>query len=121
MKDLSQVCFDRCLSLMFPIEHSMFYVKHFTAVSMDVVDCLRMHNSFLITACSVVTVLGNSLHVIQKREYDQEIPQSQTADKPMAPRGCATQISRETRKQTKQSNQLSPPHQDDCETRMDIK
>ena len=98
VKDLSQVCFDRCLSLMFPIEHSIFYVKHFTAVSMDVVDCLRMYNSFLITASSVVTVLGNSLHVIQKSEYDQEIPQSQTADKPMAPRGYATQKSRETRK-----------------------
>ena len=27
-------------------------------------------------------------------EYDQEIPQSQTADKPMAPRGRATQQSR---------------------------
>ena len=27
----------------------------------------------------------------QKSEYDQEIPQSQTADKPMAPRGRATQ------------------------------
>ena len=26
-------------------------------------------------------------------EYDQEIPQSQTADKPMAPRGRATQLS----------------------------
>ena len=26
-------------------------------------------------------------------EYDQEIPQSQTADKPMAPRGRATQRS----------------------------
>ena len=31
-------------------------------------------------------------------EYDQEIPQSQTADKPMAPRGRATQQSRDTRK-----------------------
>ena len=31
-------------------------------------------------------------------EYDQEIPQSQTADKPMAPRGRATQPSRDTRK-----------------------
>ena len=30
--------------------------------------------------------------------YDQEIPQSQTAYKPMAPRGRATQPSRETRK-----------------------
>ena len=31
-------------------------------------------------------------------EYDREIPQSQTADKPMAPRGRATQQSRDTRK-----------------------
>ena len=31
-------------------------------------------------------------------EYDQEIPQSQTADKPMAPRGRATQPSQDTRK-----------------------
>ena len=31
-------------------------------------------------------------------EYDQEIPQSQTVDNPMAPRGRATQQSRGTRK-----------------------
>ena len=31
-------------------------------------------------------------------EYDQEISQSQTADNPMAPRGRATQPSRDTRK-----------------------
>ena len=31
-------------------------------------------------------------------EYDQEIPQSQTADNPMAPQGSATQPSRDTRK-----------------------
>ena len=31
-------------------------------------------------------------------ENDQGIPQSQTADKPMAPRGRATQPSRDTRK-----------------------
>ena len=31
-------------------------------------------------------------------EYDQEIPQSQTADKPMASQGRATQQSRGTRK-----------------------
>ena len=50
-------------------------------------------------------------------EYDQEIPQSQT----VAPRGRAAQPSRDTRKKIKQSNQLSLPHQDDCNTRMDIK
>ena len=31
-------------------------------------------------------------------EYDQEIPQSQTAGKPMTPRGRATQQSLDTRK-----------------------
>ena len=31
-------------------------------------------------------------------EYDQEIPQSKTADKPMAQRGRATQQSQHTRK-----------------------
>ena len=40
-------------------------------------------------------------------EYDQEIPQSQIADNPMA--------------QIKHSNQLSHLHQDDCNTRMDMK
>ena len=54
---------------------------------------------------------------MENSEYDQEIPQSQTADNPMVPQGRATQPSRDTRKQ---SNQLSLPHQDDCNTRMDI-
>ena len=31
-------------------------------------------------------------------EYDQEIPQSQTADNPVAPQGRAPQPSRDTRK-----------------------
>ena len=40
------------------------------------------------------------MYVIEKivSEYDQGIPQSQTADKPMTPRGRATQYSRDTRK-----------------------
>ena len=54
-------------------------------------------------------------------EYDQEIPQSQTADNPMAPWGRAIQPSGDTAKTNKQSNQLSLPHQDDCNTSMDIK
>ena len=39
----------------------------------------------------LITILKNS-------EYDQEIPQSQTADNPVAPRGRAAQPSRDTRK-----------------------
>ena len=34
-------------------------------------------------------------------EYDQETPQSQTADNPVAPRGRAAQPSRDTRKTNK--------------------
>ena len=45
-------------------------------------------------------VIGSSLFADKKivSEYDQEIPQSQTADKPMAPRGRVTQQSQDTRK-----------------------
>ena len=39
-------------------------------------------------------------------EYDQEIPQSHTADKPMASLGRATQQSRDTRK-TNKAKQLA--------------
>ena len=38
------------------------------------------------------------MHSAKKSEYDQEISQSQTVDKPMAPRGRATQQSQGTRK-----------------------
>ena len=41
-------------------------------------------------------LLGLLIEIVS--EYDQEIPQSQTADNPMAPRGRAAQISRDTRK-----------------------
>ena len=44
------------------------------------------------------TIIGNV------SEYDQEILQSQTADKPVAPRGRATQQSRKLRRQTKLSS-----------------
>ena len=35
---------------------------------------------------------------MKNSEYDQELPQSQTTDKPMALRGRVTQPSRDTRK-----------------------
>ena len=40
--------------------------------------------------------MTNTLKIVS--EYDQEIPQSQTADYPVAPRGRAAQPSRDTRK-----------------------
>ena len=54
-------------------------------------------------------------------EYDQEIPQSQTADNPVASREEPLNHHKTSRRQIKQSNQLSLPHQDYCNTRMDIK
>ena len=70
--------------------------------------------SYLMTSL-LITFMKNS-------EFDQEIPQSQTADKLMAPRGRATQPSQDTRK-TNQAKQpaLSLPNQDDYKRRKDIK
>ena len=57
---------------------------------------------------------------VKNSEYDQEIQQSQTADRH---REEEPHNNHETPgRQTKQSNQLSlQSHRDDCKTRMDIK
>ena len=56
-------------------------------IKMPTIVCiLSMYKNDKNTMCKIVI------------EYDQEIPQSQTADKPNAPRGRATQHSRDTRK-----------------------
>ena len=49
----------------------------------------------------------NNLYAKIVSEYDQETPQSQTADNPMAPGGRATQPPRDTRK-TNQAKQPAP-------------
>ena len=41
---------------------------------------------------------GTNSDIIENSEYNQEIPQSQTADNPVAPRGRAAQPSQDTRK-----------------------
>ena len=46
-----------------------------------------------------------NMHCIRNSEYDQEIPQSQPADKPNVPQGRATEQSRDTRK----TNQAKQP------------
>ena len=74
----------------------------------------------LYKATSVVgTVVNTSLY--KNSKYDQEIPQSQTTDNPMAPREEPLDNHETPGRQIKQSNQLSLPQQDDCNTRMDIK
>ena len=54
-------------------------------------------------------------------EYDQEIPQSQTADNPVHPKEEPFNHHEIPGRQIKQSNQLTLPHQDDCNTRSDTK
>ena len=48
--------------------------------------------------CKVLSEASDSKIV---SEYDQEIPQSQTADNPVTPQGRATRPSRDTRKTIK--------------------
>ena len=64
----------------------------------------------------------NVFHLLQVKnsEYDQKIPQTQTANSwhhEEEPHNHRKTPGR----QTKQSNRLSLPHQDDCKTRKDIK
>ena len=57
---------------------------------------------------NVINVLFEAKIVNMVREYNQEIPQSQTAGNPMAPQGRATQPSRDTRKTNEAQKQASP-------------
>ena len=54
----------------------------------------------LLTECTLKSLMRQLKHNAKQKNsvYDQEIPQSQTADSPIAPRGRATQPSRDTRK-----------------------
>ena len=47
---------------------------------------------------SIFSLPSGNVPLKIRSEYDQEIPQSQTADNPMAPRGTSAQPSRDTRK-----------------------
>ena len=62
------------------------------------------------------TIKYHNCHWKIVSKYDQEIPQSQTAANPVASLNHHETPGR----QIKQSNQLSLPNQDDCNTRMDI-
>ena len=54
-------------------------------------------------------------------KYDQEIPQSQTQTTPWQREEEPSNNHETPGRQIKQSNQFSLPHQDDFNTRMDIK
>ena len=75
----------------------------------DSFRCISESLGHVIKTTNRLTSLKHS-HTKIVSEYDQEIPQSQTADNPVAPRGRAAQPSRDTRK-TNKANQsaLSSP------------
>ena len=59
--------------------------------------------------------------VSKNSKCDQEIPQSQTADNPVDCEIEPLNHHDKPGRKNKQSNQLSLPHQDDCNTRTDTK
>ena len=59
---------------------------------LQITDDNQMHNQINVRV-EVILMITKIVTV-----YDQEIPQSQTADNPTAPRGRAAQPSRDTRK-----------------------
>ena len=58
-------------------------------------QALAFHKRFLSSYLLLFTFIDN-----KNSEYDQEIPQSQTTDNPMAPGGRATQPTRKTNEAT---------------------
>ena len=74
-----------------------------------------------IPLCCYLMVMLDMLTIKKKiSEYGQEIPQSQTADKPMTPQGRATK-SQGTRKTNRAKQPAISSNKDDCKTRSDIK
>ena len=72
--------------------------------------------------CATVLIFAKFREIAKiVSEYGQEIPQSQTADNPWHHEEEPLNHHGTPGRQTKQSNQLSVPPQDDCITRMDIK
>ena len=59
--------------------------------------------------------------IVKNSEHDQEIPQSQRQTNPWHREEEPHNNHETPGRQTKQTNQLSLPHQDDCKTRRDIK
>ena len=86
-------------------------------IKLDIISLSNEHRKLLLITSSDSDNMSPNM---RNSEYDQEIPQSQIADKPMAPQGRAHNHHETPGRQTKQSNQLSLPHQNNCKTRMDI-
>ena len=84
--------------------------------------CVLFHvNMFDHTQYSLISLFPKIFLSEIVSEYDQEIPQSQTADKLRHSEEEPHNNHETPGRRTKQSNQLSLPHQDGCKTRMNLK
>ena len=81
----SSCIFDDNMHLRNDIHQVLFYKQLIDNILYNMIDEITI--KFI--CCRYIKIVS---------EYDQEIPKSQTADKPVAPRGRATQPSRDTRK-----------------------
>ena len=70
--------------------------KRITKALISLRECAGWSAPLLFVCLFVRLVLNEASKIVN--EYDQEIPQSQTADNPVAPRGRAAQPSRDTSK-----------------------
>ena len=72
----------------------------FSLISYIFVNIHKYANLIICISEHWMKVICLNIQLVPKivNEYDQEIPQSQTADNPVAPRGRAVQPSRDTRK-----------------------
>ena len=86
--DLFMFCYERDFLMSFSDDKQVDIIDAFNTTSRYLDDILNTNNVYLDT-------------MVIESEYDQKIPQSQTADNPKAPRGRATQPSRDTRKTNK--------------------
>ena len=75
----------------------LYFNSHVKGIGLlDILYLIKRLTRCHIKCCCYLMDLRVALEIV--REYDQEIPQSQTADNPVAPRGRAAQPSRDTRK-----------------------
>ena len=84
------------------------FLRAFSIAAYPVWVRVPVNNSYVSTFTKFR--VSNDLHSTKKivSEYDQEIPQSQTADNPGASRGRAARPLRDTRKTSKATSSLFP-------------
>ena len=83
--------------------HLMFetFLFSFAHTLMPLIDIVCSTYTYISMIQSIINSTACSCLIISSKiesEYDQEVPQSQTADNPVAPRGRVAQTSRDTKK-----------------------